>query len=382
MNTIKSNLVDACIVVTITLAMLAGLEIAARLVKQVRDIMYPSNVASPENAILHKQIWGKQHQIDAAGESAMHVTYVEFREKPYASTTLNIDSEGRRWVPGSCEKNDAFTVFTFGGSTMYGAGVPDQYTIPAYFAELLNREGRCIKVVNYGSGWWQSSQSLIQLIEVLKKGIRPQLVIFYDGINEVNAVAYGGTPGGIDPEAEAALKRALDSDNRSVWNSIAQHSLIVRALTRRLFPGHQKTAHNEYSVPEADRLGYASALVNVYATNVRTVDALAREYGFAAYFFLQPCPMIARKNNSVLEEAVFRERAKNRKWEADFFRLSYSIFRRNPYLASNAKYHDISGIFDGMTAELFQDSEHLLPEGNRIVAERIAQEIVRHLPAI
>ena len=134
MNTIKSKLVDACIVVTITLAMVAGLEIAARLVKQVKEMASPSTAASLEDALLLKQTWGKQHQIDAAGESEGHMPYVEFRTKPSASATLNIDSEGRRRVPGGCEKQDAFTIVTFGGSTMYGTGVPDQYTIPAYLA--------------------------------------------------------------------------------------------------------------------------------------------------------------------------------------------------------------------------------------------------------
>ena len=202
------------------------------------------------------------------------------------------------------------------------------------------------------------------------------MVIFYDGINEINAVTFGGVPGGIDPNAEAALERALEPDDPSVWDSIARHSVAVRILRPLLFPSSGKNAENEYSVPEADRPGTARALVDIYASNVRIVDALAREYGFAAYFFLQPCPMIAKKKNTVMEEAAFGERLERRKWEAEFFRLSYEAFARHPYLAGNPRYHDLSGIFDGRSEALYIDSEHLLPEGNRIVAERIAREIV------
>ena len=144
--------------------MLACLELAARVAKLVKAWLSPPIAASASEAILRKQDWFKQYQIDSAGELGRYMTYVGFREKPQTSTTVNIDAKGRRRVPGGCEKDDAITVMTFGGSTMYGAGVPDQFTIPAYLAGVFNREGRCVKVINYGSSWWQSSQSLIQLI--------------------------------------------------------------------------------------------------------------------------------------------------------------------------------------------------------------------------
>lgn len=371
----KKTLTDGCIMVTITLAMLTGLEVAGRLLGVVGHMAASSPAISAEDAIGLKQSWGKQHLTDSAGSFNEYVTYVEFREKPHVSATLNIDNEGRRRVPGSCEHAQAFTVMAFGGSTMFGAGVPDPFTIPAYLADMLNRQSRCVRVVNYGSGWWQSSQSLIQLLEVIKQGVRPQVVIFYDGINEVNAVGFGGTPGGIAPDAGAALKQAFELDTTSDWARFAQASLVVRTLRSGLFPGRHKDRDNAYSIPAADIPGYATSLATIYATNVRTVNALAREYGFAAYFFLQPVPMIAGKHNTTLEEAAFKERASTRGWEAAFFRQSYHAFAQHPYLRSIANYYDLSRIFDGMTEDLYLDSEHLLPEGNKIVAERIAREL-------
>jgi hypothetical protein len=41
----------------------------------------------------------------------------------------------------------------------------------------------------------------------------------------------------------------------------------------------------------------------------------------------------------------------------------------------NPRFFDISAIFDDVSEELFVDSGHLLPEGNKIIAERMAREI-------
>lgn len=372
---LRRVLTDICIVVTVTLTMAAGLEVTARLVSAARRSPAREQHTMAEETIGLRQSWGRQHAADAAGALDQYMPYVEFREREYASPTLNIDREGRRRVPGSCERDSAVTVLTFGGSTMFGAGVPDEYTIPAYLAADFNRQGHCVRIINYGSSWWQSSQSLVQLIEVIKHGMRPQVVIFYDGINEVNAVGFGGVPGGIAPDAAAALRQAFEPDRMQAWARVAQSSVLVRTLGRMLFPVRHKAPDNDFSLPESEVPGSAAAVADVYATNVRTVNALAREYGFAAHFFLQPVPMIGGKRNTVLEEAVFSARARARGWERALFHRAYRAFGRHPYLRSLSNFHDISGIFDGMTGELYQDSEHLLPEGNRIVAERIAREL-------
>ena len=153
MNTVKDKLIDACIIITITLVILVGLEIAARILKEVRDISFASSVEAPADSIILKQAWGKQALTDGVSLADMYVPYVEFREGPYTSATINVDEEGRRRVPHSCERENAFTILMFGGSTMFGAGVPDQFTIPAYLADTWNQGNRCIKIVNYGAGW-------------------------------------------------------------------------------------------------------------------------------------------------------------------------------------------------------------------------------------
>jgi hypothetical protein len=374
MNAVKTKLIDVCIIVTITLAMLVGLELAARLLSYADERNSREDVWS---LTVQKQEWGKQYLVDDAGTSWRHATYVEFREKPYTSPTINVDSEGRRRVPGSCERENAFTIWTFGGSTMFGYGAPDQFTIPAYLATIFSRGSRCAKVVNYGAAYWQSSQSLVQLIQALARGGRPDAVIFYDGINEVGIVASGGAPGGIASDAESLLERALDPPQLGIPDRIARQSVLIRTLRNRVFRIPQKGRDEERSRIVADIPGQARAVAGIYAQNVRMVDALANEYGFKAYFFLQPFPLISGKKGTDMEKAILRKETEQWDREADIFRSFYLAFGQNAYLASHPRYFDISGMFDGMAQELYADSAHLLPEGNKLVAERIAEEMFR-----
>ena len=118
----------------------------------------------------------------------------------------------------------------------------------------------------------------------------------------------------------------------------------------------------------------AGATANVYAENLRMLEALARQYSFNAYFFLQPQLLISGKPPTDAERAV-RDADAHWREETLLYRDFYAAYRSHVYLASNPRFFDISGIFEGMSEEIFADPVHLLPEGNRIVAERIAREI-------
>ncbi len=370
MEAFRRIAVQACVIFVIMLAMLAGLEAAARIAKFVK-----SQFNSPEDRILLKQQWGRQLAADQGHLEWRYESYVGYREQAMHSPTTNVDGKGRRAVPGNCKgsNTERSVILLFGGSTMFGYGVPDQFTVPAYLANALNRSGRCVEILNYGAGWWQSSQSVIQLLMALREGVRPSAVVFYDGINDVDVVAFGGTPGGIPPDADQLLRKAFDDE--AGWKTILRNSVFVRGVARLLSGGRGKNAENAFVNDGKGFHEAATGIVQVYVHNVRTVEALAREYGFNAYFFLQPFPVIAGKTNTDLENEAFQERARYRKGEAELIRSTYDAWRNVPYLKNHPRFYDVSRLFEGMTQELYTDTEHLLPEGNRLVAERMAKEI-------
>jgi lysophospholipase L1-like esterase len=79
---------------------------------------------------------------------------------------------------------------------VWGTGSPDWATTPAFLQSGLQAlKGRPVRVVNFGESGWVSSQGLIELIWQLKSGNYPDLVLFYDGSNDVYAAYQSGRAG-------------------------------------------------------------------------------------------------------------------------------------------------------------------------------------------
>src|SRR5262249_7649743 len=71
-------------------------------------------------------------------------------------------------------------VYFFGGSTMWGLGVRDDLTIPSQFAAATG-----IWSENFAEMSYTAHQSLMLLVQLLQDGHRPDVVVFYDGVNDV-----------------------------------------------------------------------------------------------------------------------------------------------------------------------------------------------------
>ena len=368
MNSLRKHLIDACIIVTVTLVALVALEYAARLASAAYGML-----RHQENPVLARQPWGRQFQDDQSRLAYGYTAYVGFRELKLSSPTINVDEDRRRIVPGSCALDGRTTIWAFGGSTMFGYGTPDDGTIPAHLARILNAKGRCTQVINFGSGYWQSSQGVVQLTRALAQGSRPDIVVFYDGINDTSVVLDGSKPGEIDAVADPFLENAF-AYRPAILRQISLESVLVRILRKRIWNPIAGVEPLDRKKKLAGAAPMAGATANVYAENLRMLEALARQYSFSAYFFLQPQLLISAKTPTDAERIV-RDADPHWQDEARVYRDFYAAYRSHVYLASNPRFFDISRIFEGMSEEIFADPEHLLPEGNRIVAERIAREI-------
>ena len=75
----------------------------------------------------------------------------------------------------------------FGGSTMWGTGGRDEGTIPAALARELRGHGIVPEITNFGETGYVNTQEVLLLALQLQKGRVPDLVIFYDGINDTGS---------------------------------------------------------------------------------------------------------------------------------------------------------------------------------------------------
>ena len=106
-----------------------------------------------------------------------------------SSETININSFGFRGDEFSINKSDdEYRIFMLGGSTMFGTGATsDDTTIPGYLQNILENEfNQNIQVINAGIQA-ADSDTEISLIENKLKNFSADLMIIYDGWNDLRA---------------------------------------------------------------------------------------------------------------------------------------------------------------------------------------------------
>ncbi|MEX0768249.1 MAG: SGNH/GDSL hydrolase family protein, partial [Microthrixaceae bacterium] len=172
--------------------------------------------------------------------------FTESRPKKFEGTYVNIEGWSRATYAPKNLSGDAPVVWMFGGSTTWGEGQRDDYTIASYLARLAQDAGTPIRVVNYGQRGWTHFQEMILFEQLLASEPAPDVALFYDGANEINAQTLGakgvpthtladqyaevlGGSGGIDSEfAPETQAQAPPSGAQLAWASYLRNSAIQK----------------------------------------------------------------------------------------------------------------------------------------------------------
>jgi len=311
-------------------------------------------------------------------------SYVYWRLYPYRGANINIDAQGIRqtWNASSAPTPGQPRMFMFGGSTMWGWGARDEFTIPSLVAKRLAETARPAPwVVNYGETGYVSTQEVITLMLELRKGHVPSVVVFYDGVNDAWAGFQSKVAG--QPQNEVNRVREFNSRTRFNWREGLLGRLALFRLARGVMgqvdPATSSSTPRRFLDPEA-----AGAVVDAYLGNVRIVNALARQYGFRAVFFWQPT-IFSKKTLSPDEERWRLTEPRRPGRTAPAFAQEYQAFNetfRERLRASKLdNVIDLSGLFEDDTRTIFIDRFHVSEAGNAKVADAIAQSLKRIIAA-
>lgn len=285
--------------------------------------------------------------------------YIEWHTHPVQGEYINIDENGIRHTPGSECGADSYRIFMFGGSTMWGYGAPDWGTIPAYVQAGVSGD---VCVVNYADVGFNSTQGLIRLIGELQRGNVPDMVIFYDGANEVTTAYTSGQPGAhfYQNQFEDAIQGDLDFGAPQGQSPLLD--LLRQTNTYRLLGSAPQDAHEPVFPPYSE--DFVSAIAEVYLTNINAAALLAEDYEFDFLAFWQPL--------LVLNEEAVTDEEQRFLWEMpgglpDLFKLVY------PHIQAAEHIHDLTHVLDTHEGSVWIDFNHLSPLGN----ERVAAEMLR-----
>jgi len=305
--------------------------------------------------------------------------YLLWRPAPTSSPGVNVDEQGVRksWNPVFSPGQKHRTVYAFGGSTMWGAGAADEETIPSHLSRALNERDGAYEVVNYGVGGYVLTQEMLKLVLLLRQGLRPDVVVFYDGANDVDIAYQAGKTGSVYGFEETRAKlmqrvgMAAVKEEPSVllWKELFSRLKVVEILQRALFRQRpQRQFPNRAKDFDGQELkALTDNIAGEYILSYKMLQDLSRAYGFKFYMFWQPVSF----TETVLDHG---QKPKN-DWEETNLIKMHDLARARMKDLALANYAYIGDVLLGHSVPVYMDYCHLNSEGNRMVA----QAMFKHL---
>ena len=259
----------------------------------------------------------------------------------FTGSYININN-GRRATLGSTGIRKR-KVLVFGGSTVFCAEVPDSMTIPSQLQKLILDNGFDSDVLNYGIPGIRIENQfrILETIEELEPG---DIVVFYDGINDLNTIFRLGL------ESNKTLIPLGFIKEVATW--VEAHSLLARGLISGYIDSNGIS--KEFLSTDAE-----NEVADLWFKN----DEAAREYveskGALFVHILQP--------NWVTYQGGVEATKDNKRWSD--MKTIQNYFEK--YSTPVTKIENFTKKLDGLTSTPYIDWAHLDEIGNKKIAEEM-----------
>jgi hypothetical protein len=315
---------------------------------------------------------------DLAQKGFDYQPWVQFSEPPFQGKRVSVQTD-EFGIPlrGTTNAGDRSPgriarIYVFGGSTTFGYQVSDEHTWPSHLSRILNERSRrdglnmTIEVRNYGRGFYYPSQELTLLVDLLRSGHRPNLVVFLDGVN----VGFFQDV----PHFSAKIEQAFQvmQHGRTDWSTIRSlrlEWLPARRLAnwaRRALTGGRSDEATSMEGQTDEPHAMAILLVRRFEEDWKIAQRVAGLYGVKTLVFIQPNALV----NYPLE--LYRADPGARFLRArTLATLLYEKLQR----VTDAVY--LGNLFDewGSKRKALIDRAHYSPGFNELVARRIASHV-------
>ena len=298
---------------------------------------------------------------EAVAQGTTYAPYVGFALQDYEGTHVNITDRQRHSYRADGSDAEALDVWFFGGSTMFGFSAQrDEHTIPSEVVRLAEADGIVVRAHNYGGPGMVNFQETVLFSQLLLGGGEPDLVVFYDGIND-RAVQLLAAYAGVGHVGEVG-----DLSEVSVRQTLAGQ------VTGNDEPPPPVAGSPPVSSPPAPS-EIVAATVDVYERGIRLAQALAAEDEVPVRHFWQPDLYLKDELVPGEEELLDRLyldprrlRAMRAYAEATRARLPDGVI-------------DLADAFDGVTEPVMSDQVHTNELGARLVAEAMYEALAPDL---
>ena len=341
------------ILVAVSSRFVSGSGIAERLrgALDYRPLAFIDDGAAPSS----REFWAEQSTV-----LVRWLPYSYWTVAPFDGAYISVDESGRRRTPSYAEDHEAPRIYFFGGSTMWGLGARDAYTIPAQVAKLLAERDYPAQVQSYAQTGYVSWQDLLLFQAQLALGNVPDLAVFYQGFNDVYAAF-------LQAGAGLTLRENLRVNDVELGR-------LLRSGQPALLPFDADISEYDWSLVTS---GAATplAIAERWLANRRLIRAAAREHRARALFVWQPT-LYAKTARTGAEQQFLDEVERQEAGFTDLYRAVVGIVRER---AADENFDDILFLtdeFSDVSEGIFFDRVHITEIGNRQVAESLLDPIL------
>lgn len=324
-----------------------------------------------------------------------------FNEKGFRSENFNTIEQK--------QPNEIRIILT-GGSAAMSWAIGDACTLDRYIKSNLEPHfpGRKIRIFNLANGAWKSFQ---ELIAVQLHGLRlePDLIIAMDGFNDIQHgfdmipnKAYLGDAVRIayDRFHKSALKTPADLlEQLTVVNWVAD---LLRSDSEGV-SAPQQTPENMPAIAEKPQPGYMStrltglpvdlnkvaertdfdphnrSVVDTYVRNLKMMADTTLGAGARMLIVLQPTLYLKTPMSPMEQEILWNNYHHTVNFVAQGYVRAGSLLENMTQSSPEIGFLNAGNAFKGHEGTMFADYVHLTPEGNRILADKIAKASLKML---
>lgn len=286
--------------------------------------------------------------------------YTYWKLDAFTGDYIQVSESGIRHTPLYTDDADALKLFFFGGSTMWGEGARDAYTIPGHVARLLYEQGNPQQVVNMGQTGYVSTQDMILFQMQLAQGNVPDVAVFYQGFNDILS-AYSQQMTGVTLQE---TQRIVD----------VEAGRLLRAGQPVLQPLSISLEQFDLSLAATDSID-PQIILDRWLANRRMIQAIAGAYDVRVLFVWQPA-MNYKSPLTAWEQALLDRTEMER---PGLFALYREIDILLQAYIQQTKPDDIlvlSDLFENDDRLIFHDLVHITEAGNLTVAEALMPALI------
>jgi hypothetical protein len=297
--------------------------------------------------------WTRAHFEESYALQTRYVSHIGWRREPFHGKTITlVEPYAQRATVGAADPAKP-SVYFFGGSTMWGTGSNDANTIPSLVTQIGGFRSQ-----NYAEVAWTAHQSLALLIRLLQEGHRPDVVVFYDGVNEVAHKCrreLTPTSHAREQQIRAAVSGTKPQEAYGLGYMLGPLAGLAMQVHSRLL-GRNAIAFDCHEQPQK-----AKQIADNLLQDWDVARRLVESYGGKFIGILQPVAYFSETRKHLIS----LNDAQRQQYEA-----IYPLIRAA--MAGRRGLYDLTGVLD-RDEYIYIDFCHVSPNGNRHIAQKLVE---------